>query len=141
MGGRMKYEKPAEGIMKVYESDTTKIYSIPCSCMNDVHSILMEVESDEFGEIMVHFYSTQSTPCGRWEKLADWDTYKIDNPILYFFANSTKEFINGLSHRLKITKEVWFTGQIKSESVTILTKQQALNFAETLKVAIKDFEG
>ena len=106
--------------------------------MNVVHQITMEVESDEYGEIMVHFYSTQSTPW--WEKLAEWDTYKINNPILYFFVNSTKELINGLYHRIKITKEVWFTGRVKSESVTILTKQQALNFAETLKVAIKDFE-
>ena len=37
-----------------------------------------------------------------------------------------------------MTKKIWWDGELKYESSTIMTEQQALNYAEALKSAIED---
>jgi hypothetical protein len=37
-----------------------------------------------------------------------------------------------------MTWDLWFNGYLKYQQSTIMTEQQTLNYAETLKAAIKD---
>jgi len=48
------------------------------------------------------------------------------------------DLINGFWTRLKVTWQLWTTGAVTAESTIALSEQQALNYAETLKSAIKD---
>ena len=133
----MKPQSPAEGIMLLDNFEKAKRYRIECSCGNPDDSIDVWIEVDET-EIVLQFYTTQSTDW--WEKLAYWNTFHIDNYWLYSIVNGIKSLINGFYHKIKITRDVWFNGHVCYESTTIMTKQQALNFAETVKKCIKEME-
>lgn len=135
----MKAQTPAEGIMLTHDFGDSKFYKVECSCGNpdDVIEVIFEVE-EGFGEVQLSFTTTQKTDW--WKELAAWETYKIDNSWLYSIVNSVKSLINGFAHRLAITRDVWFKGYVTYSSTTMLTTQQALNFAETIKVAVKDIE-
>ena len=135
----MKAQKPAEGISLAMDFGDSKHYRIDCSCGNEEDRINMMVELDEdLREIRVVFDSTHATEW--WRELAPWDVYKIDNSWLFSIANSVKSLVNGLAHRLAVTRDVWFKGYVKIYTSTYMTKQQALNFAETIKDAIKEVE-
>lgn len=134
----MKNQPPADGIMMNYEYSDLKSFRVQCVCSNPDDRIDVTVEADKYGEIVVCFEVEAKTKW--WKTLAPWDSYKIDNPILYFFANSVKELINGLHQRITITKDVWINGYVEYQTTVILSKQRALNFSETLKDAIEHLE-
>jgi hypothetical protein len=64
--------------------------------------------------------------------------YDIDNPWLQEFDWFWKDLFNGLVTRLKLTWDVWVKGYVRAETTILMSEQQALNYAETLKSAIKD---
>jgi hypothetical protein len=134
----MIYQKSAEGIMLTHDFKDSKFYDVQCTCGNEDDSIEVQVEVDEYEEIMIHFYTTGKTKW--WKTLVDWQTYKIDNPILYFIVNSTQSLINGIHQRIKITWDVWINGYVEYQTTTILNKQRALNFSQTLLDAILTLE-
>lgn len=127
---------PAEGILKTNDFGTSKWYRVACSCTDTDHDVDFEVEADDFG-VHVHTYTTQKTV---WWKEYAKKRYDIDNPWLQEFDWFWKDLWNGFVTRLRLTKEIWWNGYVKYQSETMLTKQQALNYAETLKSAIKDVE-
>lgn len=130
----MKAQTPAEGILKSGEWGDTKMYDIVCTCGSDDHTIHLVVEADE-SHVTVTHYTTQSTDY--WSE-AIKPRYDIDNDWLQEFDWFWKGLVNGFVRRLRLTKDIWFKGQAKFESTTIMTEQQALNYAETLKAAIED---
>lgn len=134
----MNYQPPSEGIMMNYEYPDVKAFSVACTCHNPDDTINVLVETDEFGEITVLFDIEAKTKW--WKGLAPWNTYKIDNPILYFFVNSTKELVNGLHQRITLTWKLWVNGYLPYNANIILNKQRALNFAESLKTAVEELE-
>ncbi len=135
----MKAQTPAEGIMKTHDFGDSKFYKVECTCGNpdDAIEVILEVE-EGFGEVQLSLTTIQKTDW--WKELAEWETYKIDNPWLFSIVNSVKSLINGFAHRVAITRDVWFKGYVKYSSTTMLSQQQALNFAETIKVGVKDIE-
>lgn len=132
----MKAEKPAEGILKTHDFENSKWYKVTCSCGNDDDIIDFEVEADDFG-ITVNTYTTQKTDY--WTEAIS-KRYDINNPWYQEFDWFWKDIWNGLVTRLRLTKNIWWDGYVKYQSTTIMNKQQALNYAETLKTAIKDLE-
>lgn len=132
----MKSEKPADGILKTHDFGDSKWYKIVCSCGNDDDAIDFEVEADDFG-ITVTTYTTQKTDY--WTEAVS-KRYSIDNPWYQEFDWFWKDIWNGFVTRLRLTKNIWWDGYIKYQSTTIMNKQQALNYAETLKSAVKDLE-
>lgn len=134
----MKYQPPSEGIMLNYNYANTTSFTVGCTCMNPDDRVNVLVETDEFGEITVIFEVEAKTLW--WETLCSWDVYKIDNEFLYIIANSIKSLINGIYQRVKLTKDIWWNGYLKLQTNTILDKQRALNFYETLKNAIEHLE-
>lgn len=132
----MKLEKPAEGILKRNDFGDSKFYHVSCSCGNGDDSIEFEVEADEMG-VVVNTWTTQKT--NFWAEAVP-SRYDIDDPWHQEFNLATTNIVNGFVRRCKLTWEIWFKGYVKYQSTTIMTEQQALNYAETLKSAIKDVQ-
>lgn len=132
----LEAQTPAEGILETHDFGNSKWYKVSCGCGQPDHEIAFEVEADDFG-INVNTYTTQKTV---WWKEYAKKRYDIDNTWLQEFDWFWKDLWNGLVTRLSLTRDIWFKGYVKYESTTTMTKQQALNYAETLKSAINDVE-
>jgi hypothetical protein len=130
----LKAELPAQGIMKTHDWGNSKMYKVSCSCGNPNDDIEFEVEADDIG-VTVTSYTTQKTDF--WKEHVE-KRYDIDSIWLQEFDWFWKDLWNGLVTRLRLTKSVWWDGYVKYQSTTIMTEQQALNYAETLKSAITD---
>ena len=130
----MKKQEPAEGIMKTSDFGDSKFYKVVCGCGQDDHSIDFEVEAAETG-VNVNTFVTVKTDY--WSESIK-KRYDIDNPYLQELDWALKDIWNGLVTRLKLTWTVWSKGYIKAETTVTMSEQQALNYAETLKSAIKD---
>jgi len=115
----MDYQKPAEGILLQKDFGDSKFYRIPCDCGNTEDDIILEVESDETGISVRHYVKVKT----------DWWTM----PTRYSWLNS-------LIHRCKLTWKLWIQGYLDYEATTIMSKQQAFNYAYTLNEAVKDVE-
>jgi len=133
---RIQAQKPAEGILKVNDFGNSKWYHVVCGCGQPDHSLTVEVEAEETG-VNVNTYVTVKTDY--WS-----DTFKarydIENPWLQEFDSAWKNILNGLISRLKLTWSIWTKGYVQCESTIAMSEQQALNYAETLKSAIKDVQ-
>jgi len=132
----MKAQTPAEGILKTNDYGDSKWYHVVCGCGQPDHSVTVEVEADECG-INVNTYATVKTDY--WTESVK-KRYDIDSPYLQELDWAIKDIWNGLVNRLKLTYSIWITGYVKAETTVTMSEQQALNYAETLKSAIKDVE-
>lgn len=130
----MKSEKPAEGILKRSDFGDSMYYQIVCNCGQEYHDHNLEVEADETG-VNVNIHATVKT--NYWSELVK-KRHDIDNPWLQEVDWFTKDLINGIWIRLKVTWEVWTSGAVTSQTTVAMSEQQALNYAETIKSAIKD---
>lgn len=130
----MKAQAPAEGILKINDFGNSKWYKVVCGCGQPDHSIDFEVEADETG-VHVNTYVTAKTDY--WTESVK-KRYDIDNPYLQELDWAIKDIFNGFITRLKLTWAVWFKGYVRCETVVTMSEQQTLNYAETLKSAVKD---
>lgn len=130
----MKPQKPAEGILKTNDYGDSKWYHVICGCGQPDHSLTVEVEAEEFG-VSVNTYVTVKTDY--WTESVK-KRYDIDSPWAQEFDWFWKDLWNGLITRLKLTWTIWTKGYIKAETTILMSEQQALNYAETLKSAIQD---
>ena len=130
----MKSQTPAEGILKTHDFGNCKCYKVVCECGQPDHDVNFEVESDETG-VNVNTYVTAKT--NYWSETVK-KRYDIDSIWLQEFDWAVKDIINGFVTRLKLTWTVWTKGYVQCETVITMTEQQALNYAETLKSAVKD---
>lgn len=117
----MEPQVPAKGIMLDNDFGDSKFYTVSCTCGNPDDQIRLEVEADD--SVSVHVWTTVKTPW--WQK-----SWSSDSRLA--------GLINGLTHRLRMTKNLWVNGYIEMESWTMLSEQQALNLSEVLKTAIAD---
>jgi hypothetical protein len=132
----MKAEIPAVGIMKTGDFGDAKAYKISCSCGQPDHDHDVWVEADETG-VNVNVYTTQKT--NFWSETFK-PSYDINNPWLQEFDWFWKGLANGLIIRIKLTWTLWTKGYVTYQSTIAMSPQQALNYAETLKSAVKDVE-
>jgi hypothetical protein len=130
----MKSQAPAQGIMQTGEYGDAKFYKVSCQCGSPDHDIDFMVEADETG-VNVNTHVTVKTDY--WSESMK-KRYDIDNPYLQELDWTLKDIWNGFITRLKLTWTIWTTGYVKTETTIAMTEQQALNYAETLKSAIKD---
>ena len=106
----MKAEKPATGIMLVKEYDDAKIYQIECECTDPDHNHIIWVENDK----------------------------ELDSVSVTVYTTNTTPFWSTI--RWKTIWELLTKGYVKRDVTLLLNKQQALNYADALKKAIKDLE-
>lgn len=132
----MKAQEPAEGILKTHDWGNSKWYKVDCSCGNEDDAIRFEVEADETG-ITVTNYTTQKT--NFWEEPVI-PRYNIEDPWHQEFNWATTNIWNGFVRRVKLTWSIWFKGYVEYQSTTMMSKQQALNYASVLQSAIADVE-
>lgn len=130
----MKAQKPAEGILKTNDYGDSKWYKVVCGCGQPDHSLDFEVEADETG-VTVNTYVTAKTDY--WSEVVK-KKYDIDNPYLQELDWTIKDIINGFFTRLKLTWSVWTKGYLQCETTIIMSEQQTINYAETLKQAAED---
>jgi hypothetical protein len=130
----MKPETPAEGILKTHDFGDSKWYHVVCGCGQPDHQLTVEVEAEDTG-VSVNTYATVKTDY--WSESVK-KRYDIDNPYLQELDWALKDTWNGLVTRLKLTWNVWTKGYIRAETTILMSEQQALNYAETLKSAIQD---
>lgn len=132
----LKSQKPAEGILKRNDFGDSKYYQVVCSCGQEYHDHNVEVEADDCG-VNVNIYATFKTDY--WTETVK-PHYDIDNEVLQEIDWFVKGLINNTIRKLKLTWELWTTGAVTAETTIHMTEQQALNYAETLKSAIKDVQ-
>ena len=130
----MKAETPALGILRTNDFGDSKWYQVVCGCGQPDHTLTVEVESDEMG-VNVNTYVTVKTD--HWSQAIE-KRYDIDSPWLQELDWIWKDLFNGFVTRVKLTWTVWTKGYVKAESTITMSEQQALNYTETLKSAIKD---
>lgn len=129
---------PADGIMKTHDFPDAKYYRVDCSCGNPDDEIAFSVENDD-GEIVVLTYITQKTDW--WADPANQNkSYNYNNEFVFQLNYIVRGWMNGLIHRIKWTWRLWIDGYLKYSSTTIMTEQQALNYAEALRSAISDLQ-
>jgi hypothetical protein len=130
----IKAQTPAEGILKTNDWGNSKWYQVVCGCGQPDHTLTVEVEADDMG-VNVNTYVTAKSDY--WTNTFK-KRYDIDSPWLQEFDWFWKDLVNGVVTRLKLTWTVWTRGYVQTESTITMSEQQALNYAETLKSAIKD---
>jgi len=130
----MKAQAPAEGILKTNDFGDSKWYHVICGCGQPDHTLTVEVEADEMG-VSVNTYATVKTDY--WTDSIK-KRYDIDDPWLQEFDWVWKDLINGFLTRLRLTWDIWIKGYVRAETTALMSEQQALNYAETLKSAISD---
>jgi hypothetical protein len=129
-------QAPAEGISLNSDWGVSKIYKIDCQCgCSANHNLCIEVDQDSF--IWARIYAEVKT--NYWSEF--WPKrYDIKNNTLQWLDWTVKDLINGLVTRVKLTWTIWTRGYIKCEQDILLTRQQALNYSETLRAAVQDVE-
>lgn len=130
----MKAESPAEGILKRSDFGDSKFYQVVCGCGQEYHDHNLEVEAADTG-VNVNLYITVKTDY--WSDLIE-KRYDIDNPWLQELDWFVKDLVNGFWSRLKVTWQLWTTGAVTAQSTIAMSEQQALNYAETLRVSINE---
>ena len=113
----LKPEVPAMGIMKM---GSHNMYKIMCDCGCENHDVVMDVDSDEFGQT-ISFYATTST--AYW--MDRFGAGQEERPVV----KQVKRFANEVYNRVSIAATAIIYGYIKTESTTILTDQQAATLA------------
>jgi hypothetical protein len=93
--------KPARGICKVAEYDTSVFYNVQCSCMSDKHAQTITLDIDD-DVIMLSIYSTIWTHYNnRW-----CDTWQ----------EKLEHFYNSQTLKWKQVFKLIFTGQVEAEN-------------------------
>jgi hypothetical protein len=133
----MKAEAPALGIMKTGDYGDSVFYKVACSCGSTDHDVDFNVEINDGGEISLNTYVTVKSDY--WSQVVE-KRYDIDNDWAQEFDWAWKDIVNGFVRRVKLTWQLWTKGYVRAESTLLMNEQQALNYAETLKQAIKDLK-
>lgn len=129
----MKPQKPADGIMLAKDFGHSKFYTVACDCGNPDDDIRFEVESDELN-VCVNMWTTQYTS---WPHV-DINHCFFSSNCLFDLEYKIRSIIGDVTNRLKYAFQIIFFGYIKYSQSTILSEQQATNFAHTLLNAVID---
>ena len=132
----MEAQAPAEGILLHKDWGDSQAYEIPCNCGCDDHTHNLWVEADDAG-VSITIYSKLSTDF--WKENVE-PRYDIENELLQWYNWFWTGIWNGICTRLRLTKEIWFNGYAKYESTLCMSRQQTVNYAETLLSAMHKVE-
>lgn len=140
LGDYMKYQEPAQGILKTRDFGSSVFYKVTCECGQPDCDMDFEIEADDdLQDIMMNLWVEPKSDW--WRRLVKENHHPmIENSWLYAIDYNIRSIINGLYHRINITYQLWTQGYIRYYHTTILNKQQAYNFAETIKRSIIELE-
>ena len=132
----LKAQTPAEGILKTHDFGDAMYYTVMCQCGNpdDMIHFGVELEADAWNITL----NTEFTPkSSYWKRLVN-ENGNFDNSFLWSIDCSIRSLINSLYHKFMVTWEVWTQGYVKYYQSTIMSEQQALNYAATINQSIED---
>ncbi len=128
----MTPEIPATGILLQSKYDDSERYVIPCTCGCEASvNFTISVEKDTG---LITSYLESKTTTDHWSQVIDI-TYKES-----WFVISLKSMINDWANRISVAWKALSGGVVETHSYVLLDQQQALNFAETVKNAVVNFE-
>jgi hypothetical protein len=130
----MNSQTPAEGILKIHDFGNSKWYKVVCNCGDSNHDVSFEVEANDYS-VNVNTFVNISTDY--WSESVK-KRYDIENKFLQKCDWFLKDLWNNFVTCVKLTWTIWTKGQINTQSTIVMTEQQALNYADILKVAIND---
>lgn len=134
----MKTESPAEGIMKKRDYGDAVWYQIECDCGSKDHYHSIWIERDTKTELIAVDITTEMST-DFWSTTVNQEP-PVDNESLYWAWSWVSYITNEIVRRSRLIWNILFRGYVKYESNIFLTQQQALNYADTLKKAIKKVE-
>lgn len=120
---------PAQGILIHGDYGDSKFYRVACKCGNGEDDLQLNIESED-NTVTVHIWTTTKTAW--WRRRFD----DHDN----FFVHWGLQRLNGFLNRLSVAWTALTKGYVETESWTLLNKQEALNLAATIEMAIDDVE-
>lgn len=134
----MQAQKPARGIMETGEWKDARSYLITCGCGTPEHSHQVFVESQpDTRDVTVTIYTTEYTSfSGEPLRLR----YDIENDWLQSIDWAWKRAVNGVIRRCRLTWQLWWHGEVQYEADLILDRQTAINYAQALEQAVRDFD-
>lgn len=127
---------PAHGIYEEHRDKNTVTYTVPCSCTNPDDAITLTIERADDGLVTVEhtvtvktdFWSGNSShPTGNMFK--DWYNTYIGAAVGY------------IRRCWRITYNVWVKGFAEYQCHTVMTEQQALNYAAALHHGVTELSG
>ena len=134
----MKSETPAEGISLRKDQGDTKWYRVDCECGSGDHYHDLWVEADqETGQATVEILTKSTTDF--WSTTVNPYVTRSSGTV-QFFEEWIRYLINETVRRARLVFRILFKGYAEYNSTVILTPQQAVNYADTLKRDLKDFE-
>ena len=125
----MEPQKPAEGICKMPSYPDMKVYKVPCECHCD-NEITFSIDVDEHGMISANYSAKLKTPHWRQRLHVTYD----ENWVILNLKNLYNDWMN----RFEIIWKALTEGYVEGYCDIIMTKQQSLNFSQTLRDAIED---
>lgn len=126
----MESQQPAEGIMITKSFQDAKFFKLVCSCGDPDDEVAFTVELDETGEIILTTYTTPKTEW--WNDPFNGLNGKWPGELWI------QQLLNKLAHRIRVTWDVWTKGHVKYSQTTILSEQQAVNYASAIINAIEE---
>lgn len=131
-------EKPAIGILKTHDFGDSIHYTVFCACQNpdDMIKFDLELEVDAWNIVLNTYFTPKSE---YWKRLVN-DTGNFDNSWLWSIDSAIRSLINGLHHRIIVTWDVWTKGYVQYHQSTIMSEQQALNYAATINQSVIDLQ-
>jgi hypothetical protein len=129
-------ETPAIGILKTHDFGDSMHYTVFCQCQNpdDMIKFDLELEVDAWNIVLNTYFTPKSE---YWKRLVN-DTGNFDNSWLWSIDSAIRSLINGLHHRIMVSWDVWTKGYVQYHQSTIMSEQQALNYAATINQSIED---
>lgn len=132
----MKAETPATGIMKKADYGDAIQYEIECECGSKDHYHLVWIEADEVG-VAVNIFIESTTDY--WTEYVNQSS-RTKNDFLYRARWNLAYIVNETLRRTKLIWTVLTKGYVNYHSNIILNQQQAVNYAEAIKKALRDVE-
>lgn len=130
--------RPTTGIMTTRDFGNSKFFQVACQCGNPDDDISFEVEADpETKTVSVNTWTYQKTDC--WsEKFPQTSGVTDVNSRWWSINYSARSFINDVYRRVSLAFKILVRGHITYSQTIIMSEEQALNYAETIKQAIID---
>lgn len=135
----MKAEKPAQGISKKHTSDNSVWYEVDCECGSPHHYHSIWIERDSETKLITVEITTESTT-DFWSQTVPERVEKINLPFLNWIWQTISYTINEAVRRTQLITRILLKGHITYESIVLLTKQQAYNYAKALENSAKDLD-
>ena len=138
MDNKTTAQPPAEGVYIGYQTHDCITLSVPCRCTDPDDQLELSVDVDTDGVITVHQSVLAKT---------DFWTRRLPRPLesgnrVYDIINGfITDTYNSLRRKLSITYDVWVHGHAKYHQYTVLSEQQALNYAKALEHAVSKLKG